>query len=58
MRWWADNQLMLLLGWMVMWRTIHLVLGRSTPGWGCQSILFLAFFVSADCIIRDDGVAD
>jgi hypothetical protein len=48
--------MMMLLGWVIMWSTNHPVLGRSTPGWDCQS-LHLAFLVSMDCIIHDDGIA-
>jgi hypothetical protein len=40
-----------------MWGTHHLVFGRSTTRWGCQSLLLLAFLVSPDGIVSDDGVA-
>jgi hypothetical protein len=51
-----DQLMMMLLGWVVLWSTNHPVLGRSTPIWGCQSLLLLAFFVSTDCVIHDNGI--
>jgi hypothetical protein len=57
-RWWIGSQLMMmLLLWVAMWSINHLVLVRSTVEWGCQDFLLLAFLVSSDGIIRDDGVA-
>jgi hypothetical protein len=38
-----DRRMMMLLGWVVLWSTNHPVLGRSTPGWGCQSHLHACF---------------
>jgi hypothetical protein len=48
---------MMLLGWVVMWTTNYLVHGRSTLGWGCESLLLLAFLMSTDGIIYNDGIA-
>jgi hypothetical protein len=49
--------MMMLLWWVVMWSTYHLVLVRSTASWGCQSLLLLAFLMSSVGIIRNDGIA-
>jgi hypothetical protein len=48
---------MMLLWWIVMWGIHNLVFERSTTGWGCQSHLFLYFFVSMNDIISNDGIA-
>jgi hypothetical protein len=58
MRWWTGSQLMLmLLQWVVMWSTHHMVVVRSTNRWGCISLLVLAFLMNTDGIIRNDGIA-
>jgi hypothetical protein len=37
--------------------TNHSVLLGSTPGWGYQTLLLLAFLMSMDDIIHNDGIA-
>jgi hypothetical protein len=55
---WIGNQLMMTLrGQVVMWSTNHPILGRSTPRWGYQILLLLAFLVNTDYVIRDNGIA-
>jgi hypothetical protein len=49
--------MMVLLWWVVMWSTHHPILVRSAASWGCQSLLFLAFFMSMGGIIHNDGIA-
>jgi hypothetical protein len=57
MRRWTGSQLMMmLLWWVVRWSTHHPILVRSTTKWGCQSLL-LAFMMSMDGVIDNDGVA-
>jgi hypothetical protein len=53
---WTASQLMMMLRWVVTWGTHHPVFGRSTTIWGYQSLLLLAFQVSTDCVICDDGI--
>jgi hypothetical protein len=58
MRWWTSSQLMMVLLWsVVMWSTYHPVLVRSTASWGCRSLLLLAFSISTDGIICNNGIA-
>jgi hypothetical protein len=55
---WTSSQLMMvLLQWVVMWSTYHPVLVRSTAQGGCQSLLPLAFLMSMDGVIHNDGIA-
>jgi hypothetical protein len=57
MRQWTGSQLMImLLRWVVMWSTYHLVLVRSAASWGCQDLLLLAFLMSTVGVIRNDGI--
>jgi hypothetical protein len=49
--------MMVLLQWVVMWSTYHLVIVRSAASWGCQGLLLLAFLMSTIGIIRNDGIA-
>jgi hypothetical protein len=49
--------MLLLLRWVVMWRTYHPILVRNAASWGCQSILLLVFLMSMVDIIRNDGIA-
>jgi hypothetical protein len=43
--------------WVVMWSTHHPVLVRRTARRGFQSLLLLAFSMSTDGIIYNDGIA-
>jgi hypothetical protein len=56
-RWTGSQLMMMLLWWVVMWSTHHPVLVRGTARWGCQSLLLLAFLMSTDGIIHNDGIA-
>jgi hypothetical protein len=58
MWWWTGRQLiMVLLRWVVMWSTYHVILVRSAASWGYQSLLLLAFPISMDDIICNIGIA-
>jgi hypothetical protein len=58
MRRWTGSQLIvMLLRWVVMWSAYHAVLVRSTASLGCQSLLLLAFLISTDGIIYNNGIA-
>jgi hypothetical protein len=58
MQQWTDSQLMmLLLWWVAMWSTHHPVLVRSIVRRGYQSLLLLAFSMSTDGVIHNDGIA-
>jgi hypothetical protein len=47
--------MIMLLRWVVMWSTYHLILVRSAASWGCQDLL-LAFLMSTVGVIRNDGI--
>jgi hypothetical protein len=53
----GSQLMMMMMQWVVMWSTHHPVLVGSTTRWGYQSILLLAFLISTDGVIRNDGIA-
>jgi hypothetical protein len=57
MWWWTGSQLMMmLLGWVVMWSTYHLIFVRGIVRWDYHNLLLLTLLVSSDCVIHDDGI--
>jgi hypothetical protein len=49
--------MMMMMRWVVMWSTYHPILMGSTARWGCISLLLLAFLMSTDGIINNNGIA-
>jgi hypothetical protein len=62
---WAGNPLLLLMLVLMLVRLVngarwvhHSVLRRSTTGWSYHNLSLLSLLVGADCIVRDDDIAD